>query len=69
MQILPQKGKPPKNRTSFRLYEAVEEFKYLGTTINSRDVITPALKALKKRMNICMQAIHKLLTDMVDVAT
>ena len=64
MQILPQKGKPPKNRASFRLYEVVEEFKYLGTTINSRGVITPALKALKKRTNFCMQAIHKLPTDM-----
>ena len=69
MQILPHKGKPPKKRTSFRPYEAVEEFKYLGTTINSRGVITPALKALKKRTNICMQAIYKLHTDMVDMAT
>ena len=69
MQILPQKGKPPKNRTSFRLYEALEKFKYLGTTIKSRGIITPTLKTLKKRMNICMQAIHKLLTDMIDMAT
>ena len=54
MQILRQRGKPPKNRTSFRLYEAVEEFKYLEMTINSRGVITPGLKALKKRTNICI---------------
>ena len=58
-----------KKRTSFRLYEVVEEFKYLGMTINSKGVITPALTALKKRTNICMQAIHKLPTDMVDMAT
>ena len=42
MQILPQKDKPPKNRTSFRPYEIVDEFKYLGTMINSRGVITPS---------------------------
>ena len=69
MQILPNKGKPPKKRTSFRPYEAVEEFKYLGTTINSRGVITPALEALMKKTNICIQAIHKLPTDMIDMAT
>ena len=35
MQILQQRGKPPKNRTSFQPYESVEEFKYLGTIINN----------------------------------
>ena len=48
IQVLHQRGKLPYNRTSFRTYEAVDEFKYLGTTINSRSVITPALQALKK---------------------
>ena len=36
----------------------------METMINNRGVITPALKALKKRTNICMQVIHKLSTDM-----
>ena len=58
-----------KNKTSLRLYETVEEFKYLKTTINSRGVITPALKALKKRTNICIHAIHKLTPNMVDMTT
>ena len=49
--------------------QAVEEFKYLGTTINSRNVITPALKALKKRTNLCMHAIHKLSSNIVDMTT
>ena len=48
----------------FNKFIIVEVFKYLKTTINSRGVITPALKALKKRTNICMQVIHKLSTDM-----
>ena len=69
MQILPQKDKPPKNRTSFRPYEIVDEFKYLGTMINSRGVITPALQDLKKRTNLCMQAIHKINQNMIDMAT
>ena len=69
MQVLRQRGKPLRNKTSFRPYEAVEEFKYLGTTINSRSVITPALQALKKRTNLCMHTIHKLFPNMVDMAT
>ena len=54
MQILQQRSKPPKNRTSFKPYESVEEFKYLGTIINNRNVITPALKVLRQRTSICM---------------
>ena len=54
MQVLRQRGKPLQNKTSFRSYEAVDEFKYLETTINSRSVITPALKALKKKTNLCI---------------
>ena len=68
MQILHQRGKPLRNKTSFKLYEAVDEFKYLGTTINSRGVITSALQALKKRMNFCIHTIYKLPQNMIDMA-
>ena len=47
----------------------MEEFKYLGMTINSRGIITPSLKALKKRKNLYMHVIHKLIPNMVDMAT
>ena len=52
IQVLSQRGKPPKNKTSLRPYEAVDEFIYLGTMMNCKGVITPALKTLKKRTNI-----------------
>ena len=55
--------------TSFKPYEFVEEFKYLGTIINNWEVITPALKALRQRTGICMQAIHRLPPNMVNMAT
>ena len=69
MQVLCQRGKPPQNKTSFRPYEVVDEFKYFGNTINNKSVITPALKALKKRTNICIHVIHKLPQNMIDMAT
>ena len=69
MQILRQRGKPPKNMTSFRLYEGVDEFKYLGTSINSRSVITPELQVMKKRTNLCIHTIHKLPQNIIDMAT
>ena len=34
MQILQQRGKPQKYRTSLKPYESLEELKYLGTIIN-----------------------------------
>ena len=48
IQVLHQRGKLPYNRTSFRPYEAVDEFKYLGTTINSNDNHFENLSLLKK---------------------
>ena len=52
IQILQQRDKQPKNRTSLKPYESVKEFNYLRTIIDNWDVITPDLKALRKRTGI-----------------
>ena len=49
MQVQQSKGKPLKNKASFKPYESVEEFSYLGTLISSRGTIILAFKALKQR--------------------
>jgi len=69
LQLLWQRSQPPKNRNQFRPYESVKEFKYLGMTLSNRGLITPTLKALEKRMTICMLTIHKLPHNLVNLIT